>query len=76
MLNLDTIVTIDPLVQGGKPVFKGTRVTIETLFDYLETSSLDDFLNGFPSVSREQAETLIEWTKNKTNELLTHENTA
>lgn len=74
MIQLDDIITVDSGVQGGKPVFKGTRVTIETLFDYLETSSLEDFLQGFPSVSRNQAETLIEWAKQKTNEALHHEN--
>jgi len=41
-------------------VFRGTRVAIQTLFDHLESSSLDDFLEGFPSVSREQAEAVIE----------------
>ncbi|AQG80949.1 DUF433 domain-containing protein [Spirosoma montaniterrae] len=53
-------IQIDPEVLGGTPVFSGTRVAIQTLFDYLETSSLNDFLEGYPSVSREQAETVIE----------------
>ena len=53
---LDKYVTIDKERAAGEPVFKGTRVTVKTLFDYLEDSSLDEFLKGFPSVSREQAE--------------------
>ena len=59
MVLLDHI-TINKETAGGVPVFKGTRVAIKTLFDYLEESSLEEFLNGFPSVSREQAEAVIE----------------
>ncbi|MBI4624891.1 MAG: DUF433 domain-containing protein [Verrucomicrobia bacterium] len=48
--------TIDPDLLGGTPVFKGTRVPIKTLFDYLENNySLDEFLECFPSVTREMA---------------------
>ena len=57
---LDKYVTVDKETAGGVPVFKGTRVAVKTLFDYLEDSSLDEFLEGFPSVSREQAEAVIE----------------
>jgi len=57
---LSDYITIDKETAGGVPVFKGTRVAIKTLFDYLEESSLEEFLNGFPSVSREQAEVIIE----------------
>ena len=56
----DTVIQIDPEIQGGTPVFVGTRVPIKTLFDYLEESSLEEFLKGFPSVSRKQAESIIE----------------
>ncbi len=58
-------ITIDKETAGGVPVFKGTRVAVKTLFDYLEESSLEDFLNGFPSVSREQAEAVIELAASK-----------
>lgn len=54
------VIRVDPDVLGGTPVFRGTRVAIQTLFDHLEVSSLDDFLQGYPSVSREQAEVVIE----------------
>ena len=46
---------------GGAPVFSGTRVPVQTLRDYLEAGdSIDDFLEGFPSVSREQVVTFLE----------------
>jgi uncharacterized protein (DUF433 family) len=45
----------DPEIMGGTPVFVGTRVPVETLLDYLEAGDpLDEFLEDFPSVSREQ----------------------
>ena len=53
-----------PDVMGGTPVFAGTRVPIENLLDYLEGGeSIEDFLEGFPSVSREQVITFLEETK-------------
>jgi uncharacterized protein (DUF433 family) len=49
------IVTISPEIMSGTPVFKGTRVPVQNLLDYLKAGdSIDDFLDGFPSVSREQ----------------------
>jgi uncharacterized protein (DUF433 family) len=49
-------ITRDPEVMHGTPVFRGTRVPVRTLFDYLEhAESLGDFLEGFPTVSRELA---------------------
>lgn len=60
-------IEINPEILGGTPVFRGTRVAIKTLFDYLESSSLEDFLDGFPSVSREQAVGIIELSKNLLN---------
>ena len=56
-----TVVTSSPDVMGGTPVFAGTRVPIENLLDYLEGGeSIDDFLEGFPSVTREQVITFLE----------------
>lgn len=49
------LINIDPETLSGTPVFLGTRVPVHTLFDWLETESLDEFLDNFPSVSREQA---------------------
>jgi len=49
------IVCRDPEVMGGAPVFCGTRVPVQTLLDYLEAGdSIDEFLEGFPTVTREQ----------------------
>ncbi len=59
-MTIQEAIHVDAETLGGTPVFVGTRVAVKTLFDYLEMSSLDDFLEGYPSVSREQAETVIE----------------
>ena len=59
MLSAREVIATDPEILGGTSVFRGTRVAIQTLFDHLETSSLDDFLEGFPGVSREQAEAVM-----------------
>lgn len=49
------VVHSDPEIMGGTPVFVGTRVPVETLFDYLEETTLEEFLECFPTVTREQA---------------------
>jgi uncharacterized protein (DUF433 family) len=50
------VVHSDPEILGGTPVFVGTRVPVQSLFDYLEAGdTLDEFLRQFPSVRREQA---------------------
>ncbi|MGM0739420.1 MAG: DUF433 domain-containing protein [Bacteroidota bacterium] len=55
------VISRDKDVLGGTPVFKGTRVPVTTLWDYLKAGdSLEEFLDDFPSVKREQAFTLIE----------------
>ncbi len=54
-------ISVDPKVMGGTPVFRGTRVPIQTLFDYLEAGdSIDDFLKGFPTVKRDQVLAVLE----------------
>ena len=56
-----TIFHSHPEILGGTPVFVGTRVPVKTLLDYLEAGdSLDDFLEHFPSVSRDQAVAMLE----------------
>lgn len=56
-----SIVKSDPAILGGTPVFVGTRVPVQTLFDHLEAGdSLDTFLDDFPSVTRDQAVTALE----------------
>lgn len=55
------IVHSDPDIQGGVPVFVGTRVPLKNLFDYLEAGhSLDEFLDDFPSVSKAQAHAALQ----------------
>ncbi|MGH7230541.1 MAG: DUF433 domain-containing protein [Nitrospiraceae bacterium] len=55
------VISCNPDVMGGTPVFYGTRVPLQTLFDYLEAGeSIDDFLEGFPSVTREQVIAFLE----------------
>lgn len=55
-MSKDRVVHSDPEILGGAPVFVGTRVPVKTLYDYLEAGdSLDEFLNDFPSVTRDQA---------------------
>ncbi len=57
------IVSRDPEVMSGELVFAGTRVEVKTLVDYLRAGhTLDEFLEGFPSVSREQAEGYLQMT--------------
>ena len=53
-------------VMGGTPVFAGTRVPVQTLIDYLEGGeSIDDFLEGFPTVTREQVIAFLEEVKER-----------
>ncbi len=60
----NSIISISPDIMGGTPVFKGTRVPIQTLLDYLEAGeSIDDFLEGFPTVTREQIIAFLEEAK-------------
>jgi uncharacterized protein (DUF433 family) len=55
------LITISPDVLGGTPVFAGTRVPVQTLLDYLKGGdSIDEFLEGFPTVTREQVITFLE----------------
>ena len=55
------LITIDPEILGGVPVFKGTRVPIKSLFEYLEDNcTLETFLECFPSVSRGAAKAVLE----------------
>ncbi|HVC11118.1 MAG TPA: DUF433 domain-containing protein [Burkholderiales bacterium] len=58
------IITSSPDIMGGTPVFAGTRVPVQTLLDYLENGeSIDDFLEGFPTVRREQIIGFLEEAK-------------
>lgn len=69
-------INIDPETLGGTPVFTGTRVSIQALFDYIETGeTLEEFLENFPSVSHEQAIEVLEKAKlSITSEKILNEN--
>ena len=60
------VISCNSNVMGGTPVFADTRVPIQTLLDYLEAGeSIDDFLQGFPAVTREQVVTFLEQAKDQ-----------
>lgn len=69
-------VSIDPEIMSGAPVFAGTRVLIKNLFDYIEGGEdLSEFLDDFPSVSKEAALNILEMAKKSlTSEKVLHEN--
>ncbi|SHJ28180.1 Uncharacterized conserved protein, DUF433 family [Hymenobacter daecheongensis DSM 21074] len=72
-MDIKELITIDPDILGGQPVFAGTRVPVESLFDHLEAGvSLDEFLDDFPTVTKEQAIALLDVA----NRLLTSRNIA
>jgi uncharacterized protein (DUF433 family) len=60
------VISCDPDVMGGTPVFSGTRVPVQTLLDYLEAGdSIDEFLEGFPSVTRKQVIAFLEQARDR-----------
>lgn len=60
------VVTVNPQVMGGTAVFSGTRVPVQTLLDHIEAGeTIDDFLVGFPSVSRDQVIDFLEQAKDR-----------
>jgi len=67
---LKGIIHSNPEIMGGTPVFVGTRVPLQNLIDYLEgDESIEDFLEAFPTVKREQAIAVIEAGKLKMSEM-------
>jgi uncharacterized protein (DUF433 family) len=61
MLEHSSIISVSPEIMGGIPVFASTRVPVQTLLDYLKAGeSIDDFLDGFPTVTKEQVIALLE----------------
>jgi uncharacterized protein (DUF433 family) len=60
-MDIQKVININQDILSGQPVFTGTRVPVESLFDHLEAGvTLDDFLEDFPSVSKEQAVALLD----------------
>jgi uncharacterized protein (DUF433 family) len=63
-------ITVDPEILGGTPVFRGTRVPVDALLSNLEAGvSMDEFLENFPSVSREQAVEVLEFSRSTLHRL-------
>jgi uncharacterized protein (DUF433 family) len=61
MLKRSSIISVSPEIMGGTPVFASTRVPVQTLLDYLKAGeSIDDFLDGFPTVTKQQVIALLE----------------
>ena len=61
-----SVISSNPEVMGGTPVFRGTRVPVQTLIDYLEAGeSISDFLDGFPTVTKEQVIAFLEEAKER-----------
>ena len=71
-------INIDPEIMGGTPVFTGTRVPIQTLFDYMEGGDdLNEFLDDYPTVSKDAVIQVLEMAKKSlTTEKMLHENFA
>ena len=70
-MDIRSLITIDKEILGGQTVFNGTRVPVESLFDHLEAGvPLDEFLEDFPSVARQQAIDILE----AANKILTSKN--
>jgi uncharacterized protein (DUF433 family) len=64
MRALDSVVQVDPEILGGTPVFRGTRVPVKNLLDYLTAGdTLDQFLDDFPTVKRQQAVAALDLAK-------------
>ena len=72
-MEINEIITVDEDILGGQPVFRGTHVPVESLFDHPEAGvPLDEFLDDFPTVSKEKAIALLDVA----NKLLTSKNIA
>ena len=66
----DIPITVDPDIMSGVPVFSGTRVPVSALLENLEAGvSLDEFLENFPTVTREQAVSVLEYFRSTLNEI-------
>jgi len=57
----ESVIQVDSKIMGGTPCFKGTRVPVQNLFDFMEAGDpLSDFLDAFPTVSKEQAVAVLQ----------------
>jgi uncharacterized protein (DUF433 family) len=70
-MKLEEVIEVDPEKLSGTPVFRGTRVPIRNLFDYLDGGDdLEQFLDEFPTVTREQAQAVLERPREDVNFVL------
>lgn len=71
MLKKYSIIVTSPEIMGGTPVFAGTRVPLQTFWDYLRAGeSINDFLDGFPTVTRDQVITLLNEVEKQLGEMV------
>ena len=71
------VIVSNQSILGGTPVFKGTRVPIQNLFDWLETNTIEDFLENFPSVKKEQVLEVLKLAEERiTDQKFLNENPA
>ena len=59
-LHFEDVITIDSDILGGIPVFRGTRVPVSILFEYLQESTIQEFLQGYPQVTERQVRAVIQ----------------
>ena len=72
-----SIIYSDPDTLGGEPVFRGTRVPVQALFDYLRYSTVDDFLAGYPHIDRSMIDEVLALAANRlTRRRTRHEHSA
>jgi uncharacterized protein (DUF433 family) len=68
----DSVISRSPDILGGTPVFTGTRVPVQTLVDYLKAGeTIDDFLDGFPTVSRDQVLAVLDLARESLTQPMT-----
>ena len=71
-MTTNNVISVDPELMAGTPVFRGTRVPIHSLFEYMENGySLDEFLESFPAVRREQVISLLQLSESSALEKAT-----
>ena len=76
-MSAEELIVRDPEILGGTPVFAGTRVPVESLLDHLKAGdSIDDFLEGFPSVGREKVIRYLDLANEAVLEALDHASAA
>jgi len=76
-MNNRNLITSNPEILGGKPVFKGTRVPVSNLIEYLESGyTVNDFLQGFPTVKKNQVNQILNLLSKQITESAKTQNTA